>query len=35
MPLMDSNDPVAGDTADYNRTADDHKHRSHHSLAAK
>jgi hypothetical protein len=34
MPLMDSNDPAAGDTTDYNRTADDHKHRSHRFLAA-
>ncbi|MBZ5528599.1 MAG: hypothetical protein LAN71_11940 [Acidobacteriia bacterium] len=34
MPLVDSHDPAAGDTADYNRTADDHKHRSHRFLAA-
>jgi cytochrome c554/c'-like protein len=34
MPLTDSHDPAAGDTADYNRTADDHKHRSHRFLAA-
>lgn len=34
MPLMDSNDPAAGDSVDYNRTADDHKHRSHRFLAA-
>lgn len=34
MRLVDSTDPAAGDTADYNRTADDHKHRSHRFLAA-
>jgi hypothetical protein len=34
MPLVDSTDPAAGDTSDYNRTADDHKHRSHRFLAA-
>jgi hypothetical protein len=34
MPLVDSNDPAAGDTTDYNRSADDHKHRSHRFLAA-
>lgn len=34
MPLVDSHDPAAGDTVDYNRTADDHKHRSHRFLAA-
>jgi hypothetical protein len=34
MPLVDSKDPAAGDTADYNRTADDHKHRSHRFLGA-
>ena len=34
MPLVASNDPAAGDTADYNRSADDHKHRSHRFLAA-
>jgi hypothetical protein len=34
MPLTDSNDPAAGDSTDYNRTADDHKHRSHRFLAA-
>jgi Cytochrome c554 and c-prime len=34
MPLTDSHDPAAGDTTDYNRTADDHKHRSHRFLAA-
>ncbi|HEX7959758.1 MAG TPA: multiheme c-type cytochrome [Terriglobales bacterium] len=34
MPLTDSHDPAAGDSSDYNRTADDHKHRSHRFLAA-
>ncbi|MGE5113476.1 MAG: multiheme c-type cytochrome [Acidobacteriaceae bacterium] len=34
MPLVDSTDPAAGDTTDYNRSADDHKHRSHRFLAA-
>ena len=34
MPLVDSNDPAAGDSTDYNRSADDHKHRSHRFLAA-
>ncbi|HZP61789.1 MAG TPA: multiheme c-type cytochrome [Terriglobales bacterium] len=34
MPLTDSHDPAAGDSTDYNRTADDHKHRSHRFLAA-
>lgn len=34
MPLVDSHDPAAGDTMDYNRTAEDHKHRSHRFLAA-
>lgn len=34
MPLMDSSDPAAGDSADYNRSADDHRHRSHRFLAA-
>jgi hypothetical protein len=34
MPLTDSHDPAAGDDTDYNRTADDHKHRSHRFLAA-
>jgi len=34
MPLVESSDPAAGDTSDYNRTADDHKHRSHRFLAA-
>ena len=34
MPLVDSTDPAAGDSVDYNRSPDDHKHRSHRSLAA-
>ena len=34
MPLVDSTDPAAGDSMDYNRRADDHKHRSHRFLAA-
>jgi hypothetical protein len=34
MPLVDSTDPAAGDTTDYNRSAGDHKHRSHRFLAA-
>src|SRR5215471_4620621 len=34
MPLVQSHDPAAGDTMDYNRSADDHKHRSHRFLAA-
>lgn len=34
MPLVASNDPAAGDTANYNRSADDQKHRSHRFLAA-
>jgi hypothetical protein len=34
MPLHGSHDPAAGDTADYNRTTDDHKHRSHRFLAS-
>ncbi len=34
MPLVDSTDPAAGDATDYNRSADDHKHRSHRFLAA-
>jgi hypothetical protein len=34
MPLVDSNDPAAGDSMDYNRSPDDHKHRSHRFLAA-
>jgi hypothetical protein len=34
MPLAKSNDPAAGDSMDYNRSADDHQHRSHRFLAA-
>ena len=34
MPLQDSTDPASGDGADYNRTDDDGKHRSHRFLAA-
>jgi len=34
MPLVASTDPAAGDDADYNRTADDGKHRSHRFIAA-
>jgi hypothetical protein len=34
MPLVESRDPAAGDTADYNRSARDGKHRSHRFLAA-
>ncbi len=34
MPLIDSFDPASGDPLDYNRTADDRKHRSHRFLAA-
>jgi len=34
MPLNDSHDPAAGDSTDYNRAPDDHKHRSHRFLAA-
>ncbi len=34
MPLVDSRDPSAGDTADYNRNASDGKHRSHRFIAA-
>jgi hypothetical protein len=34
MPLVGSSDPAAGDSSDYNRTADDHQHRSHRFLAA-
>jgi len=34
MPLVDSRDPAAGDSADYNRTPGDGKHRSHRFLAA-
>jgi hypothetical protein len=34
MPLVESTDPAAGDSMDYNRSPDDHKHRSHRFLAA-
>jgi Cytochrome c554 and c-prime len=34
MPLVDSHDPAAGDSADYNRNPHDGKHRSHRFLAA-
>jgi hypothetical protein len=34
MPLVDSHDPAAGDTADYNRSATDGKHRSHRFIAS-
>ncbi len=34
MALAPSTDPASGDTADYNRQADDGKHRSHRFLAA-
>ncbi|HET7102937.1 MAG TPA: hypothetical protein VFI20_02515, partial [Terracidiphilus sp.] len=34
MPLVASTDPSAGDSMDYNRSANDHKHRSHRFLAA-
>lgn len=34
MPLVTSNDPAAGDSADYNRSRDDGKHRSHRFLGA-
>ncbi|MCH7926253.1 MAG: hypothetical protein IIC51_12030, partial [Planctomycetes bacterium] len=34
MPLVDSTDPAAGDAGDYNRSADDGKHRSHRFLGA-
>jgi hypothetical protein len=34
MPLVDSTDPAAGDSMDYNRSPDDRKHRSHRFLAA-
>jgi hypothetical protein len=33
MPLVASNDPAAGDSADYNRSPDDGKHRSHRFIA--
>jgi hypothetical protein len=34
MPLEASTDPAAGDSSDYNRTANDKKHRSHRFIAA-
>jgi cytochrome c554/c'-like protein len=34
MPLVASDDPAAGDALDYNRTPDDHKHRSHRFVGA-
>jgi hypothetical protein len=34
MPLNDSEDPASGDHADYNRTPEDGKHRSHRFLAS-
>ena len=34
MPLVDSTDPGSGDAGDYNRSADDGKHRSHRFLAS-
>jgi len=34
MPLVDSTDPASGDALDYNRSPDDHKHRSHRFIAA-
>ncbi len=34
MPLVTSTDPAAGDVRDYNRTAEDGKHRSHRFIAA-
>lgn len=34
MPLVASHDPAAGDSADYNRSAGDGKHRSHRFLGA-
>ncbi|MCW5979666.1 MAG: hypothetical protein KIT09_16425 [Bryobacteraceae bacterium] len=34
MPLVDSKDPAAGDSSDYNRRPNDGKHRSHRFLAA-
>ncbi len=34
MPLTESADPARGDDADYNRTPDDRKHRSHRFLGA-
>jgi hypothetical protein len=34
MPLVGSSDPAAGDASDYNRSADDGRHRSHRFLGA-
>ncbi len=34
MPLQESHDPAAGDSLDYNRSADDGRHRSHRFLGA-
>ncbi|MFQ5505546.1 MAG: multiheme c-type cytochrome [Planctomycetota bacterium] len=34
MPLVDSRDPASGDDLDYNRSADDGKHRSHRFVGA-
>jgi hypothetical protein len=34
MPLAASHDPASGDAMDYNRSPDDHRHRSHRFLAA-
>jgi len=34
MPLMDSRDPARGDVLDYNRSAEDGRHRSHRFLGA-
>ena len=34
MPLVDSSDPSAGDSSDYNRTPSDGKHRSHRFIAS-
>jgi hypothetical protein len=34
MPLLDSTDPASGDEQDYNRDADDNRHRSHRFLAS-
>jgi len=34
MPLVDSKDPAAGDSADYNRKPNDGKHRSHRFIAS-
>lgn len=34
MPLIESEDPASGDVADYNRGADDGKHRSHRFIAS-